>query len=46
MVILAISNIHVCMYVANNLSILVFLFYVDSIVDSNMHIMVYFLYYV
>ena len=30
------------MYVANNLSINVFLFDVDYIVDSNMHIMVYF----
>ena len=34
------------MYVANKLSIIVFLFCIDSIVDSTMHIMVYLLYYV
>ena len=33
------------MYVANNLSIIVYLFCNDSIADSTMHIMVY-LYYV
>ena len=43
MVILTICNI---MYVANNLSIIVFLFCIDSIVDSTMHIMVYLLHYV
>ena len=31
------------MYVANNLSIIVFLFCIDSIVDSTMHAMVYLL---
>ena len=34
-----------CLYVANNQSIIVFLFCNDSIADSTMHIMVY-LYYV
>ena len=34
------------MYVANRLSIMVFLFCIDSIVDSAMHLMVYLLYYV
>ena len=34
------------MYVANNLSIIVFLFCIDSIEDLTMHIMVYLLYYV
>ena len=29
------------MYVANNLSVIVFLFGIDSIGDSTMHIMVY-----
>ena len=33
------------MYVANNQSIIVFLFCIDSIADSTMHIIVY-LYYV
>ena len=42
MVILTICNI--C--VANNQSIIVFLFCNDSIVDSTMHIMVYLLFYV
>ena len=35
-----------CMYVANNLSIIVLLFSIDSIEDFTMHIMVYLLYYV
>ena len=34
------------MYIANNLIIIVFLFCIDFIVDSTMHIMVYLLYYV
>ena len=36
MVILNICNIH-CMYVANNLSIIVYLFCIDSIGDLTMH---------
>ena len=34
------------MYLANNLSIIVFLFCIDSIGDSTMHVMVHLLYYV
>ena len=34
------------MYVANNLSQIMFLPCIDSIVDSTMHIMVYLVYYV
>ena len=34
------------MYVANNLSVIVFLFCIDSIKDLTMHIMVYLLHYV
>ena len=45
MVILTICNI-IIMYVANNLSIFVLLFCIDSIVDSIMHIMTYILCYV